>query len=237
MTQITPLNNEHHSNLKITSSTDFSRFKEQHLIPLIAHDFIPLASEFSIVFVKNEETGQFTAVAMMGIKPGINLYCQDDKWEPSVMPSSFLNSPLSLHIQDENSDDCFVGIDLDSPLVSTDNGQALFNSEGEQTDYLKSRTEHLLDVTGKYEQTQKITQHLASKRLLTLKKLNINLGKDEKYAIDGLYIIDENVLNDLCQDDFNDLREKGLLPLIYAHLSSMHQIGRLAKKQIQFDAK
>lgn len=154
MTQITPLNHEHHADLTIIDNTDFTRFKDQHLIPLIAHDFIPLASEFAIIFVKNEETGQFTAVAMMGIKPGINLYCQDEKWEPSVIPSNFRNSPLSLHIQDENADNCFVGIDLDSPLVTTDNGQALFNSTGEQTDYLKSRADDLLDVTEKHQHTK-----------------------------------------------------------------------------------
>lgn len=235
MSQVIPLNNEHHANLRIQDSTDFSRFKNQHLIPLIVHDFIPLASEFAIVFVKNEETGEFTATAMMGMKVGINLYCQNAQWESSVTPASFLNSPLSLHTQDDNKENCFVCIDTDSPLISEKTGQALFSS-GEQTEYLQARTKHLIDVIEKSEQTQRILQHLASKKLLTIKQLKINLGKDQQYAIDGLYVIDEKALNALNDEDFSDLRNKGLLPLIYAHLSSMHQVARLAKKQIEFDA-
>jgi len=50
-----------------------------------------------------------------------------------------------------------------------------------------------------------------------------------------LYVIDEKKLDALSDDEFNELRSKGLLPIIYAHLSSMHQIARLAKKQINLD--
>lgn len=235
MAQVIPLNNEHHANIKIQDNTDFSRFKNEHLIPLTAHDFIPLASEFAIVFVKNEETGEFTATAMMGMKAGVNLYCQNKHWEVPVTPASFLSSPLSLHTQNDNKENCFVCIDIDSPLISEKMGQALF-SNGEQTEYLQARTRHLVDVAEKFEQTKNIIQYLALKRLLTTKQLKINLSKGNQYAIDGLYVIDEKALNSLNDEDFSELRNKGLLPLIYAHLSSMHQVARLAKKQIEFDS-
>lgn len=237
MSNIIPLNNQQHADLKINDSNDFSRFKEQHLVPISAHEFMPLSSEFAIAFVKNEETGQFTPVAMMGIKTGLNLYCQTSNWSPSVTPTGFYNAPLALVKQHDDEDNCMVCIDTNSPLVTKTQGQALFETNGEQSDYLKTRTNHLLDIMEKLEQTQRITQHLASKKLLVLKTLNINLGNDEKYTLNGLYVINEKALNELDKSDFNDLRLKGLLPLIYAHLSSMHQIARLAKKQIQFDNK
>ena len=105
MTNIVPLHHQQHANLKVQDIRDFTRFKEQHLIPVVVQDFIPLAAEFPIAFVKNTETGQFTAVAMMGIKPNINLYCQAPSWPAEVVPSSFFNYPFSLAKQNEDQDD------------------------------------------------------------------------------------------------------------------------------------
>ncbi len=235
MTNIIPLHHQTHAALKVKNNNDFTRFKEQHLIPVVIQDFIPLSSEFPIVFVKNTETGQFTAVAMMGIKPNINLYCQTPIWPAEVVPASFFNYPFSLARQNEDEDDCFVCIDTDSVLVNKEQGQALFDDKGEQTDYLKARTDHLLNIAQRHEQTANIMQYFASKKLLTLKALNLNLGGEQKLTLDGLYVIDEKKLDALSSEEFNELRSKGLLPIIYAHLSSMHQITRLAKKQVNLD--
>jgi hypothetical protein len=235
MTNIIPLHHQTHATLKVNNDNDFTRFKEQHLIPVVIQDFIPLASEFPIVFVKNTETGRFTAVAMMGIKPNINLYCQTPTWPAEVVPTSFFNYPLSLAKQNEHDDDCYVCIDTESAQVNEETGHPLFDDKGEQTDYLKARTEHLLNVAQSHEQTANIMQYFASKKLLTLKTLNLNLGGDQSFNLDGLYVIDEKKLGTLADDEFNELRSKGLLPIIYAHLSSMHQIARLAKKQINLD--
>lgn len=235
MTNITPLNNQKHAKLKVINDKNFIRFKEQHLIPVVVQDFIPLASEFPIAFVKNTETGEFTAVAIMGVKPNVNLYCQSNNWPAEVQPASFFNYPFSLARQTEDDDNCFVCIDTNSELVTENNGQLLFDEDGEQTDYLKARTEHLLKVAENHEQTAKIVQFFASNKLLTLKSLNINLGDNQKLSLDGLYVIDESKLEALEEEQFNELRNKGLLPLIYAHLSSMHQIARLARKQINLD--
>ena len=234
MNKMTPLNNKLHAKSKINDNRDFSRFKDEHLIPITAQDFIPLSSEFPVIFVKNAETGQFTAVAMMGIKTNINLYCQTAKWETEVIPSSFYNFPLSLIKQDDQNDNCYVCIDTNEGVVSEEHGQALFDEKGEQTEYLKARTKHLLDVAENSDRTQNIIQYLASKKLLTLRTLNLKL-EGEKYTVDGVYIIDDEVLNKLSNDDFNELRSKGLLPMIYAQLSSMHQISRLIKKQLNFE--
>ncbi|MBL4940650.1 MAG: SapC family protein [Colwellia sp.] len=235
MTNIIPLNHEQHASLKITENKDFTRFKNQHLIPVLVQDFIPLASEFPVVFVKNTETGQFTAVAMMGIKSNINLYCQTANWPAEVMPTSFFNFPLSLVKESEDNDNCFVCIDTDASVVNTHAGQSLFNEKGEQTNYLKAKTDHLLNIAQQHEQTSSIVQYFARKKLLTLKTLNLNLGEEQKITLDGLYVIDEQKLTALSDKEFTELRNKGLLPIIYAHLSSMHQIARLAKMQIAFD--
>lgn len=235
---MTPLNNKQHANLKIQQSNDVSRFKKQHLIPITVQDFIPLSTEFPVVFVKNEETGQFTSVAMMGIRSGINLYCQDVNWSCAVAPIGFHNAPLSLVKTSENSDEVIVCFDEKSSLISTDKGEALFDEEGQQTGFLNRKTQALLNVAEFTEQTQAIINILAQKKLLTSKQLNVKLtSEQEPVLISGIYLIDEKALNALSTEEFEDFRTKGLLPLIYAHLASLHQITRLTMKQNEFEAK
>jgi len=236
MSKIIPLNNEIHNKLKVITSTDYSRFKNQHLIPVIAQDFLTLATEFPIVFVKNSETEQFISVAMMGIKNGINLYCQDKHWTSAVTPIAFNNAPLSLTKPSPDGEEVMVCFDESSPLVSESNGEALFNDNGEQSNYLKQRSQMLVQVADATMQTQAIVQYFAEKGLLVAKQLTVKLANEqEPFVVNGAYIIDEQALNSLTTEEFVLLRSKGLLPLIYAHLTSLHQITRLARKQDQLD--
>jgi hypothetical protein len=235
---MTPLNNKQHANLKIQYANDVSRFQNQNLIPITVQDFIPLSTEFPIIFVKNEDTGQFTSVAMMGIRSGINLYCQDVEWSCAVAPVGFHNAPLSLVKTGENSEEVMVCFDENSPFVSNENGDALFDKEGQQTDFLNRKTQALLNIADFTEQTQAIIGILAKKKLLTSKQLNVKLtSEEEPILLNGIYLIDEKVLNSLPAQEFEELRTQGLLPLIYAQLASLHQITRLTIKQNKFEAK
>jgi len=237
MSKVTPLNNEVHSQTKVKTSSDYSRFKSQHLIPIVAQDFSAIATEFPIVFVKNSETGQFLPVAMMGIKNGINLYCQNSNWPAAVAPLGFSNAPLSLVKKAADSDEVIVCIDEESSLVTTDSGEALFNGQGGQTDYLKQRSQALLKVAEFTQQIQVISQFFAQKNLLVSRQLTVKLeNEDEPFTINGVYLIDEKALNELPSDEFEQLRKQGLLPLIYAHLTSLQQITRLTIKHNQFSA-
>lgn len=233
---IAPLNSDKHLKISITESKDYRRFADQHLIPVVFHEFHHLASEFPLVFVKNTETGQFIPVALMGIKNGVNLYCQQDNWLPVIRPLGFNNAPLSLVKTNEQSEDVMVCIDEDSELVVSNDGHRLFKDNKEQSDYLKARTQALLDIASYSQQTANICQFLASKELFTAKQLSAKLLKNEQAInIDGVYIVDEKQLNSLNDEEFLVLKNKGLLSLIYAHIISLQQLPRLIEKQNQYD--
>jgi len=232
MSKIVPLNLEKQGKYHIIDSDDYSRFANQQLIPVVAQEFSAIASEFPIVFVKNSETGQFISVAIMGLQSGINLYCQSKQWPAAVTPLGFSNAPLSLVKSTSNTEQLMVCLDEESECCSQESGQALFNAKGEQTPYLEKRIKALLDMADFTRQTQGICQLLAEKQLLTSRQLSVNLGTDkEPCQIDGIYLVDEAKLNKLSSEEFAELRSKGLLPIIYAHLNSLHQIGRLTLKQ------
>jgi len=56
-----------------------------------------------------------------------------------------------------------------------------------------------------------------------------------RYEVEGVYIIDEEKLESLSDQEFLTLRQRGLIPLIYAHLTSLQQFGRLSRLQAEAD--
>ena len=94
--QVQPLHNEKHANTKIQNGINIEFMKSQHLVPVVAHEFARIANEFPMAFVKNNESGQFQAVALFGLEPGENLFIQDDKWTAAFAPMSMTRYPLGL---------------------------------------------------------------------------------------------------------------------------------------------
>lgn len=238
MTKITPLNQNIHAKKKVKLTDDYSRFRDQFAIPIMIQDFIPLASEFPIVFLRNTETGRFLPTAMMGLKQGVNAYCQSNQWDAPVTPLGFHNAPLSLSKANDSAEELFVCIDEDSELVSDDEGEPLFTAKETESEFLKHRKEEMLNMVSYQEQTDAFTEYFVENKLLTSCQLTVDLNSEDKpVKIDGIYLIDENKLNGLSDKAFNEIRQKGLLPLIYAHMNSLQQVGRLVSKHNSLNIK
>lgn len=230
------MQNDKHANLKATQSGDYTRYKERHLIPIVAQDFFNLASEFPLVFVKNGDSGDFIPVAVMSLREGQNLYCSTDQWQAQVVPLSFNNAPFSIARTDPEGDQFAVLIDEDSPMLSETEGEPLFKEGGEKTDYLEQRIDSIVYVSQQVQQTQTICKLLVEKSLLTTNQVQLQHRPDGRtYNIDGIYTVNETVLNELTDAEFIELRGKGLISIIYAHLSSLQQLRRISKMQYEAD--
>ena len=54
----------------------------------------------------------------------------------------------------------------------------------------------------------------------------------EKRNINGLYLIDEQKLNQLSDEAFLELKKRGILGPIFGHLGSLNQVNRLARMEV-----
>lgn len=236
MSSFVPLQNDKHANLKVAESGDFTRFKEQHLIPIVAQDFFNLAAEFPLVFVKNADAETMVPVAIMGLKEGINLYCQTEQYPAQVVPLGFTTAPFSLTAADPEGKQFALMIDVDSPLVSETEGNALFDENGEKTEYLKMRADTLEKISQQSFQTRAITKLLQDLDLLKTQQVQLRARADgPSYNIDGIFTVNEEALNGLSDEAFVDLRKRGVLPLIYSHLASLQQMRRILVRQDEAD--
>ncbi|MCZ4336276.1 SapC family protein [Shewanella colwelliana] len=227
--QITLLDPSKHADLKI-GNADFNHLAEQHILPISLHEFSRAATEYPIVFVKNAETGEFQAVVMLGLKPGQNLSVAEGQWLGQYVPNVAKDYPLGVVLNADQPDKIWIGIRENCPQVGTEKGEALF-ANGEETPFFTQRREAIVRHFEEDQASKAILQLLAKKELFVQQALTINVNGEQR-NINGLYMISEAKLNELSDDDFLDLRKRGLLGPIYGHLTSQHQVHRLARAEV-----
>jgi hypothetical protein len=228
--QVTPLFREKHAKLKISRKKAFAHIENQHIVPVVVQEFVRVASELPIVFVKNNETGVFEVVTMLSLAPGENLMVRDGEWQGNYVPRVLRNYPLALMEDGQNPGQLLVALIESSPVVNTEEGFALFNDDGTESDFLKARTSSLGEVIHQTQVTKAFNKELADMDLLIPQVLTMTLeGKPRE--INGIYIVDEKKLQELPDEQFVELRKKGLLPAIYAHLMSLQQVQRLGERE------
>ena len=236
MSSPVPLQNDRHAKLKVVESSDFRRYKNNHLVSVVIQDFFTLAVEFPLVFVKINKSEDFIPVAMMGLRDGMNLYCQTEEWQASVAPMNFNNAPFAIARLDETSDQLVVLVDEESPLLNEKDGEPLFDEAGKRSEYFEKRIENLVKVAEQTRNTQEMCKRLVEKNLLTTQQIQLQHRPDgTRYNIDGVYVVDETALNNLSDEDYLHLRRMGLLPVIYAHLASLQQLRRISEMQYNAD--
>lgn len=228
-TTVVALNHQVHAHTRLQASRDFSEFANQHLFPVTLFEFVRAASEFPLVFVKDSDTGQFRAVVLTGLKSGENLY-QQLQQTPVYLPLAVQNYPLVLIAREDQPDQFQLGVNTASALLSTQHGEPLFNG-AEQSPFLQHRTQKLLDTLEQTQITNAILQLLAQRQLLKPQAFRFEIAGDV-LELGGIYIVDDTAFSQLSADDFADLRQRGVLPALYAHLASLHQFNRLASIKV-----
>ncbi|MEO3864362.1 SapC family protein [Rheinheimera fenheensis] len=229
MNAITPLNQANHSGLKLAYDPSFAQVKNEHLLPVVVHEFSRLALDYALVFVKNAATGAFQPVALTGLAAGQNLYYQPQGWQADSAPMIARNYPLVLIEDASNPEQLLVGVNEASELLNAQHGEALFSADGSESEFLIKRKQQLEDFYQSSQLTSAFVAQLAELQLLQPQTLNVTLAQ-QKQQLTGLYFIDEQKLNALSAEQFDQLRQRGFLSLVYAHLISLRNIERLVKK-------
>jgi len=222
-----PLNYTEHGKVKIKSSNNYQHVNSQQVVPLIVHEFSQASAEMPVVFVKNSESGQFQPVAILGFKSGENLFVQQEKWLSDYVPAYVTHHPFALMPSADDETKLQIIMSESSSLVTESEGNALFDEQGNETEYLQKRKNALGNYYENMQVSQAFVNFLSEKELLQQRTLTIELN-GEKLNLTGLYLVDEKALNALSDEDFLILRKRGYLGALYAHLGSLHQLKRLA---------
>ena len=246
--KLEPVKKEKHQNLKVASQRTLAHVAGQHIIPLVAQEFAQAATSFPVVVVKDPEVEQYRCVAMLGLESGENLFYSDDKWSAVYVPQSISMVPFGIGLDSEKENTLTTCLDVESSFVGEDKDQAIFDADGNETDFYKNVQQTLGRHYENEVMTEKFVKELLDNDLLVELELNVGLSSGENKKLVGIFGIDEKKLQALSDDKILDFHKRGLFVPIHSMLGSIGQINRLAQQRnlsgaevkvnnIQFSAK
>ncbi|WP_448565639.1 SapC family protein [Thalassotalea ganghwensis] len=222
-----PLDSNKHKTLRVDVDPTYPHIGQQSMIPLLASEFLAASTNFPIVFVKQQETGQFKAVALLGFSSGENLVFNQGKVFTHYVPVNIRRYPFAAGGENITDDNLVLCIDENSELLHESKGVRIFNDDGSLTEATQQMSNLVSDMIAKEQATDKFIKTLVENDLLQATEFTVRLGPEGEHKINGVYKVDEQVLQSLSDDVVLSLYKQHYFPAIYAHLASLSQINRL----------
>ena len=224
-----PVSAEHHKDLAVKTGDNYGFAKEVNSVPLTAIEFAQASGEYPIVFAGNDET--VMPAVILGVSQNQNLYVDDDgTWQGKYIPAFVRRYPFVfstdnegkrfvLHV-DENFDGC----------NRKGTGERLFDSGGEQTQYLKSVLSFLQDYQARFQRTKEYCDRLKSLGLLQTMEAQFNLTSGEQRSLSGFMTGDREKLKAIAAEDLAVMFGNDELECTYLHLHSLRHFGDMLER-------
>lgn len=233
---IEPLNSEAHRQHRLRADGPLYGFAaHSYLLPAVVDEFASAARSLAIMFAPSGK--RFAPVFLCGLRPGSNLFIdRDGEWTGGYVPAYLRRYPFMLG--EREGADPVVCIDVAYPgFAPGAEGTRLFEDDGASSPQLTAMIQLVTDYALAAKRTEALCEFLSEHDLFKSVTVDVSQGADRQSAsIHGLSIIDEEKLAALSDEVFANLRKRGLLGPIYAHLFSVGSTQALAAKLAEASA-
>lgn len=219
------LNSAEHSDLRIITQRSDEFGDNLWFSPTFVDEMRSVQAHYPIVFHKDQNTAQFTPVALFGFQQNENLFLQSNQWNATYIPLSVQRMPFFIGRQNITTDGVteqqrVITLDIDSPRVSKTQGTELFLEYGGNSQYLEDIAAILETLHHGMQGNEAFVNTLVSLNLLEAMNLDITLDNGANHQLIGFYTINEDVLNNLSPDNIVQLHNAGYLQAAYLILAS-----------------
>jgi len=230
--KVIPLNKDRHKNLHLEPVEGYTFAAETNSLYIAAIEFIKAASEYVIVFGKDAENNSVYPVVLLGLKANQNLFVdKKGKWNAGYIPAYARRYPFILAAPDASSGNFTVCVDEGfSGFNTAKEGQALFDKKGKESAILKQAVEFLQDYQKNVQITTIFCNNLVKLDLLEPMQANVQMKTGDKFAIGGFQCVSRKKLKALKPEKLAELVKSDELELIYTHLFSLNNVGRILQK-------
>ena len=229
--QVVPINKDKHLNLSIKSEANYSFARSINSLPLTAVEIPSAAGEYTIVFTGNQENNLIMPSLILGVRNDENLYVNETgQWEAKYIPAFIRRYPFVFSSGNEGKnftlciDEKFAGCNQDGA------GERLFDSQGEQTQYLKNILGFLQEYQAHFQRTQIFCQKLKDLDLFEPMQANVTLKSGKKISLGGFMVISREKLKQLSDEQLAGLVRADELELIYLHLQSVRNFAQIVER-------
>ncbi len=232
MTNTALLNNLEHKDLRIDTRRRIGLGDDAMFALTFPDEFRNVQAHYPIVFRKTAEGG-FQPIALFGFKDGQNLFLDEARWDAAYVPLSVERQPFLIGV---SGDELMVHIDLDSPRVGTDIGEAVFLEHGGTSEFLERVNSVLLALYEGLQRTPAFVAALLEHDLLESFTLDVELDDGSRNRLAGFYTINEERLAGLDGAALGRLNQAGYLQPIYMAVASVSNFQALIERVNQTDA-
>jgi len=233
--QLVPLDRERHRNLRlIADKSTLERVVGLNSLFLAVAEFAEACKEYPIVFVRVGEPpsdGSKQAIAplaVLGLKPGQNLFVKDGRWTGNYMPAYLRRYPFAMARIDDSAQ-VAVCFDADWSGFSETEGAPLFAADGQPTELTLNAKTFLESFEVESDRTRSALNVLVELDLLQDMRFEATLPSGEKIDVEGFLALNEEKFAKLDDATVLQLFRNGLLSLLEMHRISMGNMGRLAQ--------
>jgi SapC len=232
MSQYQVLNKEKHRRLRIKTGCGAALGDAVMYVMTYPMEFRDIQSCYPILFTKDPNTGGFFAAALLGLEADQNLFLQGDRWDATYVPTMVQRQPFLIATGGEGDDKPpVVSLDLDHPRVSQDEGEVLFDSEGEPSEFLKQKIRLLEKLHRGLQHGSGFIDTLLQHQLLVQIVLDLAFADGSKRTLQGFYCIAEEQLYQLKGDVLESLNQAGYLQPVFMAVASLSRVRDLIERR------
>jgi len=224
MPQMEVLSKTEHADLKLKSGLNVEALKTQNVIPLTATEFGAAGANFPVLFVQDDQSGEYRAVGVTGLKNGENLIFNDEI-NSRYIPFDLRRGPFAV-VRDEENDRLVLCVDLESNLLDRVEGELIIQEDGSLSQSAETIQQQLQLYIQQQQVTNGMLRYLDELNLIIPSPVTITLD-GEKTGLNGLYRIDDKALEALSDEAVLELHKRNYFSAIYAHLHSLAQMQHL----------
>jgi len=196
--------------------------------PTFPAEFRDIQAHYPIVFRETEVSPGFEAVALFGFEQGENLFLGQQGWDAAYVPMAVERQPFLIG---RSGDELNVHVDLDSPRISKDRGEAVFLEFGGRSEYLERVNSMLMTIHQGLQTMPQFVIVLKELELLESFTASIELDDGSQHRLKGFYTINEEKLTGLPGDMLERLSRAGYLQAIYMAVASLSNFRSLIERK------
>ena len=223
------LDRQAHARLRFRAPEEYSFAASATMVPLLGAEFSPVAREYPIVFMSEDQGKNFFPVALTGMPQGKNLFVDErGLWSARYIPAYVRRYPFVF--AETASDQFAVCIDPSSNCLDETQGTPLFESNGEPSAAMQDTVKRLGDYQRAMLLTRGFMEKLAAANVLMDANAKAELPDGRSMVWRGFWTVDEQRFRDLPEAALKDWFRSGELGLIYAHLISLGNLADLLRR-------
>jgi hypothetical protein len=224
---ITVLDRTTHREARLAPVTKLYNFAAgSHVLPALMAEFGPGCRDMPILFL--EEPVGVSPLFMVGMRPGESCFVDaDGRWRGAHPPAYVRRYPfIGGDVSEEQQVVC---IDGGFAGLQDKEGERLFGEDGEPTEALRNIVAFVAEYSDAAKATTAFTATLKELDLFQTINVEIRGSDGTSSSFSGFSVVSAERFEALPEETWLDLKRKGYLFPIHAHLISLTNFARLGE--------